>query len=166
MTDKHPTIREADNRLVVRTSRLSIFLATEAEMEELVAAQPCAELRQAYTEMLTGSRQHPQEREWYAVWIMVRADGTRVGDLCFKGVDERSVSEVGYGVYEPYQGQGYASEAVKAMVAWALGTGRVMAVEAEVEDDNLASQRVLAKCGFAPTGIRGEEGARYAVTHR
>ena len=34
-------------------------------------------------------------------------------------------------------------------------------VEAETEPDNAASQRVLAKCGFVPNGIVGEEGPRY-----
>ena len=34
----------------------------------------------------------------------------------------------------------------------------VKAVEAEVDSDNAASQRVLMKCGFRPNGKIGEEG--------
>ena len=37
----------------------------------------------------------------------------------------------------------------------------VLRVEAETEPYNKASQRVLAKCGFVPNGIIGEEGPRY-----
>jgi len=52
-------------------------------------------------------------------------------------------------------------EAVKAAVDWALMQDGVLRVEAETEPDNTASQRVLAKCGFVPNGIMGEEGPRY-----
>jgi hypothetical protein len=41
----------------------------------------------------------------------------------------------------------------------------VLRVEAETEPDNTASQRVLAKCGFVPNGIIGEEGPRYVRLH-
>ena len=38
--------------------------------------------------------------------------------------------------------------------------------EAETEDDNAASKRVLEKCGFIANGIIGKEGPRYALTRR
>ena len=39
-----------------------------------------------------------------------------------------------------------------------------MMIEAEAEVGNLASQRVLAKCGFVPNGKTGEEGPRYTLS--
>ena len=67
-----------------------------------------------------------------------------------------------YGISEEYQGQEYATDAVNAVVKWVLQQHKVCCVEAEVEADNLASIRVLQKCGFLPTGEIGEEGPRYA----
>jgi Acetyltransferases, including N-acetylases of ribosomal proteins len=42
-----------------------------------------------------------------------------------------------------------------------IGKRDVNAVEAETDPGNIASQRVLEKCGFHPMGIMGEEGPRY-----
>ena len=73
------------------------------------------------------------------------------------------VVEIGYGIREEHQGRGYATEAVEAAVLWALRDPRVSAVEAEAEESNLASIRVLEKCGFVPNGTLGEEGPRYTL---
>ena len=64
-------------------------------------------------------------------------------------------------VLEEYQGQGYATEAVGAAVTWALQQPFVTCVETETAPDNRASQRVLEKCGFLPSGTIGEEGPRF-----
>ena len=55
-------------------------------------------------------------------------------------------------------GRGYAAEAVSAMVGWAFKQPGVKCVTAETEADNIASQKVLSKAGFIPTGETGEEG--------
>ena len=41
------------------------------------------------------------------------------------------------------------TEAVRAMTAWALKQPGVRAVTAETERYNLASQRILERCGYA-----------------
>ena len=46
---------------------------------------------------------------------------------------------------------------------WAFEHPQVLAVEAESDPDNAASQRVLEKCGFLATGAIGEEGPRFIV---
>ncbi|MBQ0134827.1 MAG: GNAT family N-acetyltransferase [Clostridiales bacterium] len=145
---------------LVETERLRIRLLTDREMEEVIAAAPSAELKQAYGEMLDLSRENQRDRAFSGIWVMERReDGACVGDLCFKGL--QSSVEIGYGTQESYQNRGYMTEAVNAMCEWALSQGSVKAVEAETEPDNAASQRVLEKCGFAPMGILGEEGPRF-----
>jgi len=47
---------------------------------------------------------------------------------------------------------------VAALVDWALYQPDVSYITAEVEESNIASQKVLEKTGFLPTGERGEEG--------
>ena len=148
-------------RIELETERLRLYVASQAEMEQIIGRQTDEELRKAYLEMLDGYLAHPEQGEWYAIWMVTRRDGVQVGDLSFKGLNEDGYVEIGYGISDEFQGQGYATEAVKAVVDWALMQDGVLRVEAETEPDNTASQRVLAKCGFVPNGIMGEEGPRY-----
>ena len=84
--------------------------------------------------------------------------------MCFKGLNDDGSVEIGYGITEENQGKGYATEAVEAVIAWALNQSGVRQVEAETEPGNRKSQRVLEKCGFSPLGIIGEEGPRFYRT--
>ena len=146
---------------MIEAKRLKIYPAAREQMEAFIAAETDAELKKAYTEMLEGCIQHPDQREWYAMWMIELRDGTHIGDLCFKGLDAKAMTEIGYGILEEYQGQGYATEAVGAAVHWALQQPGMKRLEAETAPDNLASQRVLEKCGFLPSGTIGEEGPRF-----
>ena len=146
---------------MMKTERIRIYPASRAQMERMIAAEQDADLKKAYGEMLAGSLAHPEERAWYAMWMIEKADGTRIGDLCFKGLDANRNPEIGYGIAEAFRGRGYASEAVRLALQWAFRQPEVNAVEAETDPENTASQSVLEKCGFRPLGIMGEEGPRY-----
>ena len=150
---------------MIETERLKIHIAYQEEMVRFINRQTDEILITAYREMLQGCLEHPQDWEWYAIWMIERKDGTHIGDLCFKGFNADGMVEIGYGILEEYQGFGYATEAVDAAVRWAMEQPGVTRVEAETEPDNKASQRVLEKCGFVPTGIVGEEGPRFARAH-
>src|SRR5690606_32810493 len=80
-----------------------------------------------------------------------KAEARLVGGLGFKGpADERGEVEIGYGVDDAHRNKGYMSEAVAAMVDWALQQPDVRSVRAETTNTNVASMRVLQKVGFAP----------------
>ena len=148
---------------MIQTDRLNIYPASREQMEAIIASERDEELKKAYSEMLEGCLRHPEQWDWYAAWIMETKDGTQVGDLCFKGLRENGTAEIGYGILEAFQGQGYATEAVQAACRWAFGHGELKTLEAETEAGNAASQSVLAKCGFGATGTLGEEGPRFAL---
>ena len=150
--------------MMIKTKRLRIYPATREQMEAFLATETDANLKTAYTEMLEGCLRYPDQWQWYAMWMIELRDGTHIGDLCFKGLGANGTVEIGYGVLEEYQGQGYAAEAVDAVVVWALDQPDVTRVEAETAPDNRASQRVLDKCGFLPSGTFGEEGPRFFKT--
>ena len=147
--------------MIIETERLKIYPASEKQMKALIAAQTVDVLKAAYTEMLDGALAHPDRWAWYAIWMIELTDGTHIGELCFKGIDESGSTEIGYGISEVYQGHGYAPEAVDAVTDWALKQNGINRVTAEVETENIASVRVLEKSGFVPTGAFGEEGAIY-----
>ena len=148
---------------MIRTERLTIYPASQEQMEAMIASEQDEELKKAYTEMLEGCLRHPDQWDWYAMWMIEKTDGTHIGDLCFKGLREDGIAEIGYGILEEYQGQGYATEAVQTACRWAFLHPDVRSLEAETDAGNAASQRVLEKCGFRPNGIIGEEGPRFTL---
>ncbi len=148
---------------LILTERLALYPATAEQMAFAIAAEEDADLKAAYTQMREEALRHPDRWAWYAMWQIETADGIPVGDLCFKGLNDDGTAEIGYGILEPFRRQGFASEAVRGACEWALRHPGTTAVEAETEPDNAASQRVLAKCGFCPTGETGEEGPRFIL---
>lgn len=146
------------------TERLFLIPLQPDGMRALLARTTDPELVGPYTEMLTLSLRHPEQWIWYTAWGLYQNDsGDFIGDLCFKGLPENGQPEIGYGISPEFQGQGYATEAVRAACRWALAQPGVAAVEAETEPANAASQAVLRKVGFIPTGTVGKEGPRFIL---
>ena len=146
------------------TERLFLIPLQPDGMRALLARTTDPELVGPYTEMLTLSLRHPEQWIWYTAWGLYQNDsGDFVGDLCFKGLPQNGQPEIGYGISPEFQGQGYATEAVRAACRWALAQPDVAAVEAETEPANAASQAVLRKVGFVPTGTVGKEGPRFIL---
>jgi [ribosomal protein S5]-alanine N-acetyltransferase len=76
-----------------------------------------------------------------------------VGTAGFKGPPTaEGTVEIGYGVVRSYQGQGLATEAAEALVAFARGSDSVRLVRAHTLPESNASTRVLEKCGFTFVG--------------
>ncbi|MCR5782460.1 MAG: GNAT family N-acetyltransferase [Clostridia bacterium] len=145
------------------TSRLLLYPLGDKEMEALIENENDSDLKQAYSEMLQGCVRYPENRIWYAVWLMElrSSPGTVVGDFCFKGLNPDGMVEIGYGLRDGFCGNGYMTEALKTITEWALSQPGVTRVEAETAPDNTPSQKVLASCGFVPNGTVGEEGPRF-----
>ena len=80
-------------------------------------------------------------------------DNALIGFCGFRGPPDfgRAV-EIGYGVAPGYRGRGFASEAVRAVVAHSFATGRVTIVRAHTLPEPNASTHVLRKCGFQNIG--------------
>ena len=148
---------------MIDTERLRLYPASREQMEAMIASEQDDELKKAYAEMLDGCIRNPDQWAWYAMWMIEQKNGTHVGDLCFKGLQDDGVAEVGYGILEEYQGHGYATEAVQAACHWAFQHEEVSSLEAEADAANAASLRVLEKCGFRANGTIGEEGPRFSL---
>ena len=148
------------------TERLFLIPLNNTALQKLMGrtAFTDPETAQAYSEMLAGCRAHPEQWLWYTAWGLYQNDsGDFIGDLCFKGLPENGRPEIGYGLLGEYWNQGYATEAVRAACQWAFSQPGVTAVEAETDPDNAASQAVLRKAGFVPTGTMGKEGPRFVL---
>ncbi|MDF2707453.1 MAG: family acetyltransferase, partial [Nonomuraea muscovyensis] len=80
--------------------------------------------------------------------IIERTTGLVVGSIGLFWPPSDGVLDIGYGVVDSRRGRGYATEATRAMVAFALSAPEVHTVSAGAELTNPASVRVLEKCGF------------------
>lgn len=126
------------------------------------------ELRHMHTDAvvmahLGGVRTAQQTREYHEInlrhwdergfglWIVYQREGVEpIGRALLRTlrVDNAEEIELGYAFYEPFWGQGYATEVVAACMALGrehLGANRFVAL---VSPDNHASRRVLEKAGL------------------
>ena len=89
---------------------------------------------------------------FHTFWfLVVQGDGVVAGSACFKGApDAAGRVEIGYGLEKACEKQGYMTEAVRALCAWALRQPGVRHVAAETDPDNRLSQHVLQRSGFHP----------------
>jgi len=83
-------------------------------------------------------------------------DQTVIGDIGFHAAPSVGSIEIGYGIVSGHRGHGYVTEAVNALTAWALAQPGVTEVRAETDPDNVASQNVLARAGFALVDVTAE----------
>jgi RimJ/RimL family protein N-acetyltransferase len=89
--------------------------------------------------------------------LIRRADGCVIGDVGFMGPpDETGAVSVGCAITEDAQGQGYATEALAALLAWAQEQSGLTCVLADTTRSNLASQRLLERVGLRRVGEDGE----------
>ncbi|HYN67944.1 MAG TPA: GNAT family N-acetyltransferase [Ornithinibacter sp.] len=106
-------------------------------------------LRQRYGHQVAGSGD-PSE-EWHNWVVYLGAAGPAVGFVQATVHPEESSAELAWVVGERWQGRGIAREAAALVLDHLLGSGRVRRVVADVHPEHVASQRVAASLGLAPT---------------
>ena len=85
--------------------------------------------------------------------MIERESATVVGDIGFLGAPRADGSiEIGYSVIPDRRGRGYATEAARALVDWALRQPGVTTVVAGCDNSNVPSIRTLERLGFVRTG--------------
>ncbi|MEU6179246.1 GNAT family N-acetyltransferase [Streptomyces coeruleorubidus] len=96
--------------------------------------------------------------EWGMYALVRREDGQALGAMGFHGVpDESGRVEVGYDLVESARGHGYATEALRALSAYALSRDEVRTVVANVGRGNTPSHNVLARAGFKAVAEDAEQ---------
>lgn len=94
-----------------------------------------------------------QEEHWekyaYGNWGVVPVGGIEIiGWAGLQYLPELEETEVGFLLDNPYWGRGYATEAGQASIKYGFGNFNMDHLIALVHPDNLASQRVIEKCGM------------------
>jgi len=155
------------------TERLVLHPITLAEAEAIHAVSRAGSDRWAPDYPFDGDLDavgaglaHGQFFQEPAVWAYYQirrgSDGTAIGGIGFFGPpDGNGHVEIGYGLAASARGNGYAAEALKCLIRWALANGASL-VRAETTPENLASQRTLTGSGFT-VGADSGEVLRYSV---
>ncbi|UXY28321.1 GNAT family N-acetyltransferase [Streptomyces sp. HUAS TT20] len=104
-------------------------------------------------------------RPEFGLFVLVRReDGRAIGGMGFHGApDEDGRAEIGYDLVEGARGQGYATEALRALSRWALARDDVRTLFATVDLANTASQGVVTRAGFKQVSEGEEEELAYEL---
>lgn len=91
-------------------------------------------------------KENPKLKGWGPWFVISKSDSKVIGDIGFKGVpDNEGFVEVGYGIIPEAQKQGYATESVQAIIDWAFKSSQVKKVNAQCNEENIPSIKVLEK---------------------
>jgi RimJ/RimL family protein N-acetyltransferase len=102
-----------------------------------------------------GNLQDWREGKRLNLAIRRRTDGEAAGWVELRPADGEA--EVSYNVDADLRGQGIASRALGAFLAWAAEHIGVRRARLACHVDNVASRRVAEKCGFVLVGREGDE---------
>jgi [ribosomal protein S5]-alanine N-acetyltransferase len=96
-------------------------------------------------------RGHPDEADWWN-WLVVERETRRAtGSVAFGGKpDVDGAVLIGYAMYPEFEGHGYATEAVRAMIGWAFQQPGVKVVRALAPVWNTPAVRVAENVGMHP----------------
>jgi len=153
----------------LQTARLRLRPLTDADADALFAlhsdafvlrywdSPPWTEPAQA-ARFIARSREIAEDGTGARPAIERASDGEFLGWVGLTGwnPDFRS-AKLGYCLTQAAWGQGYATEAGGALLAWAFDTLDLNRVQAEADTRNAASARVLQKLGFVHEGTLRED---------
>lgn len=83
-------------------------------------------------------------------YLLARSeDGALVGAADLTLLDDRPLAAwIAFHAFVPYDGQGYMTDGLRAVLRHAFGTLRLQRVEASVQPENARSRALLARVGF------------------
>lgn len=95
----------------------------------------------------------PRPTKSFHLGIEERASGKVVGELWVHKIEGNRMASVAIRLSAICQHKGYGTEALSAMVRFCFEHTELKRLQAEVDVCNVASQRMLEKCGFTREGL-------------
>jgi RimJ/RimL family protein N-acetyltransferase len=161
-------LRLTTERLVLRPPTLDDLPAWHAiylDAEEVWYGAPRSSLDENRTR-LERQMAHLEQHGFGMCAVELAASGETIGTAGLQHLEGGAEIEVGYRFLKEHWGHGYATESAQASIDFAfdeLGLERIVAVALE---RNLASRRVLEKCGLREIGLvhaYGLEHVKYEI---
>ncbi|MFD8047021.1 GNAT family N-acetyltransferase [Streptomyces chartreusis] len=159
-----------NNNLVLSTDRLTLQGVTPAAATDLhtggdggfewVDGGPFQGTRDAAGMVVKAYGEGVHRPEWGLFVLVRREDGRAIGGIGFHGVpDEEGHAEVGYDLTEAARGQGYATEALRALSDHSLTGDEAHGLIAAIHEDNAPSQGVATRAGYVRASVEEERTA-------
>ena len=97
--------------------------------------------------------------------VFEKSSGIFVGQagLFCASENKHSDIEIGFSLHKKYWGRGYGTELVKALIQWGFENLLVAKLVAFTDPENIASHRILQKCGMTYVGIKQGNLAKYEI---
>lgn len=151
------SLKLATGRLVLRPLAMDDIdqlqvLANDADVARSLASLPYPYTREdalAFIEQARGAMRHAQA---FNFAVTRQDDGVLVGVAGLTVHTAHYTAEMGYWIGSPYWGQGYATEAARALIHFAFERLELHRVYAAHFVDNPASERILQKVGMTWEG--------------
>lgn len=86
--------------------------------------------------------------EWYGLAITISKTREMIGDLAFKIDVDKTVAEIGFNLNPEFQGKGFATEAVRMLIAYLNEEYQIVQFTAVTDAENLSANRLLNRLGF------------------
>ena len=99
----------------------------------------------------------PTDRDWMVRLMVLKSSPAAIGNIGFHGPPAAiGRAELGYTVFSAWRRQGFAIEAIRAMLAWAAtkGTGSVFL---SISPNNAPSLALAERLGFRQVGVQEDE---------
>jgi RimJ/RimL family protein N-acetyltransferase len=158
LLEKPVVALQEGSRVVLETERLVLRRPTLADVKAIARlandrriAQNTARIPHPYgpgdaEAFVNFVAEQPQDTNF-----LITRDGEMIGGV---GIDLKSAApEIGYWLGVPFWGQGYATEAARAVIDYAFEEFGAAELRAGARVVNTASRRVLEKCGFQWTNV-------------
>lgn len=113
---------------------------------------PDIEYTKNYLGFVIGKYKAGEFYDWAVT--LKNADGKMIGTCGFSRIDApNQTGEVGYVIAPDYQNNGYATEAVRSILAFGFDCLHLHRIEARFISGNYASFAVMRKCGMSYEGL-------------
>ena len=139
---RRPTANDAD---AITT------LANNVEVSRWLARMPHPYKRSHATEWIASV--NSADTSECAFVITLAGTGEIVGACGYGELPEFELPQLGYWIGEPHWGNGYATEAVQALIDLVFTESDCEAIGAGCRVANVGSRRVIEKCGFQYCGL-------------
>ena len=145
-------------RLVLRAFVRADAPIVQRLVSERVIADTTLNIPHPYPEGGAETWIDTHERQWQAregvhFAVVRRGDHALLGAMGLRPAMHHAHAEIGYWIGSPYWGQGYATEAARAVVGFGFEGMGLRRIFAHYLARNPASGRVLAKLGFRHEGL-------------
>ena len=149
------------DQIIIETERLMLRKLTPADLDDLFRLYRDPVIREHFPEGVLDREETKAELDWiikvyygeygYGLWATIyKATGAFIGrcGLLPWVIDERQEVEVAYLLDQAYWGQGLASEAAQAIVAYGFDVLKLKRLICLPVPENAASMRVAEKMGM------------------